>query len=68
MVKAVLTPAHPHALKALLNEPFTSTFHHARTQGIVTLFKVLVADMTMMVLKIGLHLRSGDEGLAVTEV
>jgi len=32
MVKAVLTPAHPHPLKALLNEPFARTFDHAAAQ------------------------------------
>jgi putative transposase len=33
MVKAILAPAHANALEALLNQPFTGTFHHTRAQG-----------------------------------
>jgi hypothetical protein len=33
MVKAVVTPAHANALKALLNQQFTGTFNHPRAQG-----------------------------------
>jgi len=28
VVKAVLAPAHTNTLEALLNQPFTGTFHH----------------------------------------
>jgi hypothetical protein len=57
VIKAVFTPAHTNALKALLNEPLTSTLNHSTTKGEVLVFKVLVANMLMMGLKVSLHLR-----------
>ena len=56
MVKAVVTPAHANALKALLNQPFTGTFNHPRAQGKSYSFKVLIASMPMMPLEVGLYL------------
>lgn len=33
MVETILTPPHPDSLEALLDKPFTGTFHHPRAQG-----------------------------------
>jgi hypothetical protein len=32
MVETILTPPHPDSLEALLDKPFTGTFHHPRAQ------------------------------------
>jgi hypothetical protein len=55
VIATVFTPAHADALKSLLNQPFTSTFNHTGAQGELLVIKMLIADMSMVPLKIGLH-------------
>jgi hypothetical protein len=56
MIEALLTPAHPDPFEALLNQPLAGTFHHARAERPLGLLESLIADMTTVTLKIGLHL------------
>ncbi len=62
MVEAVFTPAHPHSLEPLLNQPLASTFHHPRAEGNLLLGKLLVLHMLIMTLKVGLYLAEGIQG------
>jgi hypothetical protein len=48
MVESHLTPAHPHPLEALLNEPLTSTFNHAAAQGSTQILVRLIVDVITM--------------------
>jgi hypothetical protein len=59
MSKAIFAPAHPDPLKALLDQPFASTFNHARPEGNLVLGKLLIPNMSVMSLEIGLHLKEG---------
>jgi len=56
VVKALLAPAHTNALEALLNQPFTGTFHHARAQRQSQALKGLIARVVVVTLKVGLYL------------
>src|SRR5262244_1412494 len=45
MVKSGLTPAHPHALEALLDEPLTRTLDHATPHRPTQVFVPCLVDM-----------------------
>jgi hypothetical protein len=68
MIESRLTPTHSHPLKSLLNQPFTGTFHHPRTQRDLLVFKLLIANMAMMALKIGLNLSTGQKSENLTKL
>lgn len=48
MIEARFTPAHANALKALLNQPFTSAFDHATAEGQPELFEAFIIDVVLM--------------------
>jgi hypothetical protein len=62
MVKAILTPAHTDTLEALLNQPFTGTFHHSGAQGETETIKGLISGVVVVALKVGLYLKQGGKG------
>ena len=68
MVESIFTPAHANALEALLNEPLTGTFDHARAQRQLLVMKVLVANMPSMALKISLHLHQRFELMSLEDI
>jgi hypothetical protein len=68
MVETRLTPSPANTLKALLNQPFASTFDHSRTEGELLLPEALVVNMAMMALKIGLDLEKRAQGLTCKQV
>lgn len=62
MIKPVLTPAHPHPLEVLLNQPLAGTFDHPGAEGNLLLSKLLVLHMLIMALKVDLHLDESVQG------
>ena len=48
MTESLLTPAHAHPLKTLLNKPFTGAFHKATSDRNLLLLKLLVLNMSQM--------------------
>ncbi len=52
MVEAIFTPAHPHALEALLNEPFAGTFNQATANRKSHRFQFIVLDVVPVLIEI----------------
>src|SRR6266853_4584394 len=59
MVEAVLTPAHPHALETLLDQPFAGTLNHPTANGQSQSLVYLIVDVVAMPLQIGIHCAHG---------
>src|SRR5262249_45175667 len=57
MVKAVLTPAHPHSLEALLDEPLTRTLDHATPHRQAQVFVLRIVEMIPVPLKVRIQRR-----------
>ncbi len=67
MIEASFTPAHPNSFKALLDEPFAGTFHHATSDGQAWLLEFLILDVVLMCIQIFIQVsqwhrnRTGDQ-------
>ena len=59
MIKAVLAPTHTNTLKALLDEPFTRTFHHTTAQREVEFFKLGIVNMLAVGVKVEVKIGQG---------
>jgi hypothetical protein len=57
MIKSIFIPTHPNALKALLNQLPTATFHHSRPGQNLLLLKLLIVNTSTMALEISLNLQ-----------
>jgi hypothetical protein len=62
MVKTIFSSAHANTLEALLNQPFTGTFHHSGAQEKTQPLKSLISGVVMVTLKVSLHLKQGGKG------
>src|SRR6266446_74079 len=59
MVEARLTPTHAHAFAALLDEPFTSAFHHTAAYGQPQCFIGGIVNMIAMTFEIFIDFHEG---------
>ena len=62
MIKAVLAPTHTNTLKALLDEPFTCTFHHTTPQREVEFFKLSIVNMLAVGVEVEVKIGQGFVG------
>jgi hypothetical protein len=64
MIELGRAPKHSAPLKPLLNQLLADTFDHAGTARDQLLFKVLIAHVTMMAVKIDFNLQQGGQRFA----
>src|SRR5262244_3793105 len=57
MVKTVLTPAHPHSLETLLDEPLTRTLDHPTPNRQSPLLVLRIVDMIPVPLQVRIQRR-----------
>ena len=57
MVKSVLTPAHPHSLEVLLEEPFTRTLDRSTPHRQSQVFVLRIVDMIPVPLQVRIQRR-----------
>ena len=56
MVEPIFAPPHADTFEALLNEPFTCTFHHPGAQRYTQRFVRRVIDVVAMAMQVCIHL------------
>jgi hypothetical protein len=55
MIEPRFTPAHTYPFEALLNQPFTGTFHQATANRQAGSFEMLIVNVVFMGFQIGIN-------------